>query len=281
VGQSSGDVQGLGEGDSITDLVRDPTDPRLDVFRNIPDAELIRRRGVFVAEGRRVVERLLTESPFVARALMLTETARESMADLVASRPDVPAYVVSQAVMDIVAGFHIHRGCLALGEYPQPRPWPEVIAGARTVLVLERIANPDNVGGIFRSAAAFAADAVLLDGATTDPLYRKAIRTSMGATLAVPFARAEPWPAALDGLRARGVATVAMTPAASALALNAVVEAVGERPVALVLGHEGDGLSGPALAVCEFHARIPVASRVDSLNVAAAAAIALFAMGGR
>ena len=261
-------------------LVEDPLDSRLDDFRNVPDAELVRRRGIFVAEGRLVVRRLITESTFVTRSVMLTDAAREAMADLIALRPDVPAYVVPQAVMDRVAGFHIHRGCLAIGEYPRQRPWQEIVAEARMILALERIANPDNVGGIFRCAAAFAVDAVLLDADTTDPLYRKAIRTSMGAALVVPFARTERWPAALGELRARGFAVVAMTPAPSAPALDVTATAIADRPVALVLGHEGDGLSGPALAACEFHARIPVTSNVDSLNVAAAAAIALYDLRG-
>ena len=256
--------------------IDDPLDSRLDDFSNVPDAELVRRRGVFVAEGRLVVRRLITESAFVTRSVMLTDTARDGMTDLIASQPDVPAYVVPQAVMDSVAGFHIHRGCLALGEYPRPRPWEEIVEGAGVVLVLERIANPDNVGGIFRCAAAFGADAILLDSATSDPLYRKAIRTSMGAALVVPFARTEEWPTALDVLRARGFAVVALTPDPSAPALSAIVPGIANRPIAFVLGHEGDGLSGPARASCECHARIPVTSNVDSLNVATTAAIALY-----
>lgn len=261
-------------------LIDDSLDSRLDDFRNVPDAELVRRRSIFVAEGRLVVRRLMTESTFVTRSVMLTDAAREGMTDLIDSGPDVPAYVVPQAVMDRVAGFHIHRGCLAIGEYPQPRPWEDITAGAHMVLVLERIANPDNVGGIFRCAAAFGADAVLLDPATTDPLYRKAIRTSMGAALVVPFARMQEWPTALNELRARGFAVTAMTPDPSAPALSAIARGFANRPVALVLGHEGDGLSGPALAACEFHARIPMTSSVDSLNVATTAAIALYDLRG-
>jgi tRNA G18 (ribose-2'-O)-methylase SpoU len=262
-------------------LIEDPLDTRLDDFRNVPDAELVRRRGIFVAEGRLVVHRLLSESTFVTRSVMLTDAAREAMTDLAAVQPHVPAYVVPQAVMDSIAGFHVHRGCLAIGEHPQPRPWQDIVAGAGVVLVLERVANPDNVGGIFRSAAAFGADAVLLDPATTDPLYRKAIRTSMGAALVVPFARTEEWPAALVALRALGFMVVAMTPAPSAPALPALAANLTGRPVALVLGHEGEGLSRAALDACEFRARIPVTSSVDSLNVAAAAAIALYECANR
>ncbi|MBI4888725.1 MAG: RNA methyltransferase [Acidobacteria bacterium] len=257
-------------------LIDDPSDPRIVEYRNVPDADLLRRHGLFVAEGRLVVRRLLTGSAFATRSVLVTDTARAALDEVLAARPDVPVYVAPAAVMDGITGLHIHRGCLALGERPRPASWRETAAGARTLVVLERVANADNVGGIFRNAAAFGAAAVLLDEATTDPLYRKAIRTSMGASLVVPFARAEPWPAALRELGALGFATVALTPSAAAPTVAETVARLGGRPVALVLGHEGDGLTGAALAACEYRARIPVASAVDSLNVAAAAAVALY-----
>jgi tRNA G18 (ribose-2'-O)-methylase SpoU len=148
------------------------------------------------------------------------------------------------------------------------------------VVCLERVANADNVGGVFRSAAAFGASAVLIDPVSTDPLYRKAIRTSMGAALQVPFARAEPWPGVLRDLRGLGFAVIAMTPAPSAPSLQEVVAAMAGRKVAVVLGHEGDGLTAGARAACELQARIPIEGDVDSLNVAAAAAIALYEFAG-
>lgn len=257
-------------------LIEDSTDPRLDDYRNIPDPELIRQHGIFVAEGRLVVRRLLTESRFTTRSVMVTESACHALADVFATRPDLPVYVVPSPVMDGITGFHIHRGCLAIGERPRTMSWLETMTGATMVVVLERVANADNVGGVFRNAAAFGAGAVLLDPVSTDPLYRKAIRTSMGAALLVPFARAEPWPAVLHDLRARGFVTVAMSPAPSAPAIRSTIDAIGRRPVAIVLGHEGEGLSPAALDACEHQARIPTASSVDSLNVATAAAIALY-----
>ena len=267
--------------------IDDPGDARLDDYRNIPDGDLVARRGMFVAEGRLVVSRLLTERPLAARSVMVTEAARASLADVFAARPDVPVYVVPQGVVDGVAGLHIHRGCLAIGKRPPDRPWQEIFRlapeAARTVVVLERVANADNVGGVFRNAAAFGVDAVLLDPASTDPLYRKAIRTSMGAALRVPFARAEPWPEALHELRRMGFVLLALTPAADAsplrectLRLRSGQVGVADRPVALVLGHEGDGLSDGALEACELRARIPMAAGFDSVNVASAAAIALY-----
>lgn len=256
--------------------IDDPKDPRLEDYRNVPDPELIRRGGIFIAEGRLVVRRLLTDSPLATRSVMVTEPARESLADVVATRPNLPVYLVPPAVMNGITGFNIHRGCLAIGERAPEASWQEIVAGAGVIVVLERVANADNVGGVFRNAAAFGAAGVLLDSVSTDPLYRKAIRTSMGAALVVPFARAEPWPGVLHELGERGFATVAMTPAPWAAPIRRAVDASGQRPVALVVGHEGEGLSRAALDACECHARIPIVSDVDSLNVATAAAIGLY-----
>ena len=255
--------------------VESQNDERLADYRNIPDPELVERRGVFVAEGRLVVRRLLEESPLATRSVMVTEAARASIGDALAARPELPVYRVSQAVMDGVAGFNIHRGCLAIGERPASAPWPELVARAHTILVLEGIGNADNVGGIFRNAIAFGVDAVLIGPGCADPLYRKAIRTSMGAALLVPFATAQPWPDALRTLTNLGFAVVALTPSAGAAPLrDAAVQLTG-RQVAIVLGHEGEGLTAGALGVCEHRARIPMAA-FDSLNVASAAAIALY-----
>ena len=256
--------------------IDDPGDARTDDYRNIPDADLLERRGIFVAEGRLVVRRLLAGSALTTRSVMVTRAARDALADVLASRPDVPVYLVPQATMDGIAGFSIHRGCLAVGERPRPARWQDVAAGARTVVMLERVANADNVGGIFRNAAAFGADAVLLDPSSLDPLYRKAIRTSMGAALLVPFARATPWPGALHELREQNVALVALTPSPAAMSLQACAAALAGRRAAVAFGHEGEGLTAPAVAACDYQARIPMAPGVDSLNVASAAAIALY-----
>lgn len=262
----------------------DVADARLADYQGVAEPGLAAEKGIFIAEGRLVVRRLLGSDRFATRSVLVTQPAMAALADLLARRPDVPVFLVSQEVMNTVAGFNIHRGCLAIGERPEPASWhdlagqiPHPEAQRPGMLVcLERVANADNVGGVFRSASAFEATAVLLDPATTDPLYRKAIRTSMGATLQVPFARAEPWPAALTELRNRGVAVIAMTPAPAARPLGQAIAAVGRRPAAIVLGHEGDGLTAEATSACELHARIPIGSAVDSLNVATAAAIALY-----
>jgi tRNA G18 (ribose-2'-O)-methylase SpoU len=184
-------------------------------------------------------------------------------------------YIVGQRVMNGITGFNIHRGCLALGERRAPSDWRELAAGCRRVIILERLGNADNVGSIFRSAAAFGVDGVLLGPACADPLYRKAIRTSMGAALAIPFAHAEPWPAALAHLREDGWAVLGLSPGATQT-LQSVSSELRGRRTALVVGHEGEGLTAEALAACGADARIPMAVGTDSLNAATATAIALY-----
>jgi tRNA G18 (ribose-2'-O)-methylase SpoU len=270
--------------------IEDAADPRLTDYKGVSVPELAVREGVFIAEGRLVVRRLLAEGRFTARSVLVTEGPLAALADVLEGRPALPVFVVPQPVMNAVTGFNIHRGCLAIGERPAPASWQALVDGCQRptpknkpptlIVCLERVANADNVGGVFRSAAAFGASAVLMDPASADPLYRKAIRTSMGAVLQVPFARADPWPAALAELRGLGCAVIAMTPAPDARSLREVVDATVGRSAAIVLGHEGDGLTAGALAACEFHARIPIGSNVDSLNVVAAGTIALYEFAG-
>jgi tRNA G18 (ribose-2'-O)-methylase SpoU len=256
--------------------IDDPTDHRVADYRNVPDPELVERNGIFIAEGRLVVRRLLTGGRFQTRSVMVTGAALESIRDVLDQRCDIRAYVVPQALMNEVTGFNIHRGCLAIGvRLPDP-PWTSITERARLVVVLERVGNADNIGSIFRHAAAFAADAVLLGPACADPLYRKAIRTSMGAALAVPFARAHPWPDVVGSMRALGFTVLAMTPHTSAAALADAAGQLQTQRVAVVLGHEGDGLTPEAVAHSTTQVRIPMAGGVDSVNVATAAAIALY-----
>jgi tRNA G18 (ribose-2'-O)-methylase SpoU len=257
----------------VIEHVASLADPRLDDYRNVPDPELLRSRGLFVAEGRLVVRRLLDASPYRTRSVLLTPAAHERLADLVDRHPDVPVYVVAPDAMNAIAGFNIHRGCLAVGERPAPRPHRELLGAGSPVVVLEGVSNADNVGGIFRSAAAFGAAAVLLGPGCADPLYRKAIRTSMGAALTVPFAAMPNWPDDLREVRAAGFTLVALTPAADAVPLHMMPHGVR---LALIAGHEGEGLTSAALAAADVRARISIAAGVDSLNVAAAATIALY-----
>jgi tRNA G18 (ribose-2'-O)-methylase SpoU len=256
-------------------------DPRVAEFRAAPDPVLLRERGLFVAEGRFVIQTLLQTRRFRVRALLLTEHTYRSLADEIAAAAgdDVPVYVAASSVFKNIGGYDFHRGYLALAERPEPLAAGTLIgtaAAGRPLLVLERIGNPDNVGGIFRNAAAFGATGVLLSPGCSDPLYRKAVRTSTGASLRVPYAVVDDWPAGLEGLRERRWRLVALTPDAEAIDIRELRdEGQASSGVALVLGAEGEGLSAEAIAMADARVRIRIEPAVDSLNVATAAAIAL------
>ena len=260
--------------------IGDPDDPRVADYRNVPDPELIRQRGLFVAEGRRMVRTLLTDSRFSARSVLATESAYRALGDVLdAGRRDMPVYVAAQACLDAIAGFHFHRGCLALGERPPPIPTAEVLSGVGegpvVLVLLDNVGNPDNVGAIFRNAAAFDAAAVLLSPGCCDPLYRKAIRTSIGTSLRLPFTTLSAWPGDLAELTARGFTLVALTPDPAALALGRFVASTPPKRLVLLLGAEGDGLSEAARQAADVAVRVPLAAGVDSINVATAAGIVL------
>lgn len=255
-------------------------DPRVRDFSVISDPALMREGGLFVAEGRLAVERLLA-SRFPTRAVLLTESLLSRLEPALSAcvsddgGPDV--YLTDSAQLRQITGFRFHRGCLALGARPAPpRDAGDLpVAVARPLVALEGVSNPDNVGSIFRSAAAFGASAVLLSPTCADPLYRKSIRTSMGTTLTLPFQVAEEWPGALGRLKASGARVVALTPEPSATDLETFVRRSDGAPLALLFGNEGDGVSRAALDLCDERVRIDIDPAVDSLNVATAAAIVL------
>lgn len=231
-------------------------------------------RSLFVVEGRLVVARLLALPQWQTESVLVTKAAADSLEaalDTTAAR----VYVADKSVMNAIAGFDIHRGCLALAARPPERRLDQTVAGAtRRVLILEGVNNPDNVGGLFRSAEAFGVDLVVLGPDCGDPLYRKAIRTSMGSTLSVPFVYAREWPAAIDLLRGAGVRIVALTPGATAAPITSVT-APGPK-LGVLVGTEGSGLSEPAMKAADIRARIPMSGTIDSLNVTTAASIALY-----
>ncbi len=261
--------------------VDDPNDPRLADYRHLRDAELRRSveggdgHGIFVAEGVQVVRRLLA-SAYPVRSLLLLPSRAAALQDALGAEP-APAYVASRAVLGAVAGFDVHRGALAAADrVPLPEP-AQLVSGAGRLLVLEGIGDHENLGALFRSAAALGADGVLLDPRSCDPLYRRSVRVSMGAVLHLPLTRLAPWPASLGWLRAAGFTLLALSPAADAEPIDRLDPPPSVR-VALLLGAEGPGLSPGALAVADRRVRIPMSARADSLNVAAAAAIALWAL---
>ncbi len=226
-----------------------------------------------------MVEQLLASPRFRVRSVLATRAALESLRDAHAAR-GAPVYLVTRSVLERVAGARFHQGCVAVGELPAALSLDQILAtlgtGSRRLVVLERMADPDNVGGLFRNARAFGVDAVLLSPGCTHPLYRKAIRTSMGATLEIPFAHISTWPKGLATLRAAGFTLIALTPRPDALDITALGDTrpIPER-IALLLGGEGYGLSEEALTQSQLRVRIAMAPGVDSLNVTSAAGIAL------
>ena len=262
--------------------VTDLDDPRLADYVHLraPSRRMAleRERGIFTVEGRLSIEALL-ESHYVVRSLFVAEEHVQRVATLV--HTDAPIYTMPAKAMEGVTGVHFHRGVLAVAERPELPEVGELVASARRLLVLEAVNDHENIGALFRNAAAFGVDAVVLDPTTTDPLYRRSTRVSLGHVLRVPFARVadDRWPAALVELREAGFATFALTPSADAEPIGRIVTERPER-VALVLGAEGPGLSAAALAAADRRVRIPMATGVDSVNVATAAAIALSAFYG-
>lgn len=255
----------------------DLDDPRLDAYRDAATPPALTARGLFVAEGRLVVQRLVEAPGHRLHSLLLTDTAAQALAPTLASLDAATlVYVVPQAVMNGVVGFNIHRGCLALAHRPAVRSERDLpLDEARAIVVAEGVNNPDNVGGLFRNAAALGASALLAGPGCGDPLYRKAIRTSMGAALSLPWAHAASWPGALDAVRAAGLAVVACTPD---LAAPSIHDVTLPRRAAVLVGSEGDGLSAAARAHADLAVRIPMHGAMDSLNVATAAAIVLSAL---
>jgi tRNA G18 (ribose-2'-O)-methylase SpoU len=262
--------------------VHNANDARLSDYRTLSDPDGLRARGLFIAEGRLVVHRLLTASPLVTRSVLVTATALATLQEAIDLRRDVTVYVVAQDALNDIAGFNIHRGCLALGERPRDvtaSGWLAGLPPRSRVIALEGVTNADNVGGIFRCAAAFGAAGIVLSRGCVDPLYRKAIRTSMGAALHVPFAIDDRWPSSLDALRAAGFTLAALTPASGAIELQHAASGIrAMERVALLLGAEFEGLSAAALERAAVLLRIPIDPAVDSLNVAVAAGIALHAL---
>jgi len=244
----------------------------------------MRARGLFVAEGRIVVQRLLEDERYAVRSVLVNPAGRLALGvalssrEILGRRPSV--YVAPAGAFESIVGFNFHRGCLALAERPKEPAVEALVERASLLVVLEGVTNADNVGGVFRNAAAFGADAVLLNPTCCDPFYRKAIRTSMGATLRVPFARATDWPAALGVLRGAGVSLVALTLRQPSTPLDEFVTTRKPGRVALIVGTEGLGLSQGVEALADHRVSIPMRSDVDSLNLAVATGIALSRITG-
>jgi tRNA G18 (ribose-2'-O)-methylase SpoU len=261
--------------------VVDPADPRLADYRDLRDVELRKHleaeHGLFLAEGEKVVRRAV-EAGFTPRSFLMAPRWLDGLADVLGTT-DAPCFVVSEALAEEVTGFHVHRGALASLER---RPLPSldaVLDGASSVLVLEDIVDHTNVGAILRSGAALGFDAVLLAPRCADPLYRRAVKVAMGAVFTMPWTRLSDWHDALPALAERGFTTVALTLADDAVDIEDTV--AGLDKVALVLGSEGHGLSTRWERSADRRAVIPMRAGIDSLNVAAATAVACYVTARR
>ncbi|OJF13375.1 tRNA G18 (ribose-2'-O)-methylase SpoU [Couchioplanes caeruleus] len=258
-------------------LITDPSDERLGDYRSLTDLELRTKweppHGLFIAEGELVLRRA-RRAGYRPRSYLVDAKRVDQLDDL----DDAPVYAAAPAVLEQATGFHVHRGVLASFHRLPLRDAGEVLADARRVAILEDVNNHTNIGAVFRGAAALGIDAVLLSPSCADPLYRRSVRVSMGEVFAVPYARLEPWPDGLARVREAGFSVLALTPAPDAVPMQRLDAAQRARP-ALLLGAEGPGLSRHALAACDVPVRLPMRRGVDSLNVAAAAAVAFWELG--
>ncbi len=264
--------------------ITDVGDPRLDDYRELKDATR-RRSGTFIAESELVISRLLT-SRFITRSFLLTPVRYARLASQLPT--EVPAFVAEESVLNELVGFPLHRGALALGERPSAvgslGDVAQLTQSASTIVILEDVVDPDNIGAVFRHSAAFGVDAVLLSPHAGDPLYRKAIRAAVGWTLHVPWTRVDEkdWPTTIDNLRAEGWQVLALTPAADAPVMAKCMADLGPAAkVVLLVGTEHIGLTTESMQRATVQARIPMAPGVDSLNVATTVAIALYELAAR
>jgi len=264
--------------------ITDPGDPRLADYVRLRDTSLRRHleseQGLFIAEGEKVIRRAI-EAGYRPRSFLLAERWLDGLRDVVQRWPAAPVFLVTEDLAEQVTGFHVHRGALASLHRERRHRLDELVAMQR-VVVLEDIVDHTNVGAIIRNAAALGWDGALLSPRAADPLYRRSIKVSMGAVFSLPWARLEDWWAAPGMLAAAGFLTVALTPAPDALTLSELAASIsaGTR-VAVMLGTEGAGLSRRWSDEAEVQARIPMFAGIDSLNVAAAAAIACYALSAR
>jgi len=263
--------------------IDDVADARLKDYVGLREASLRRsletEQGMFIAEGDKVILRA-AEAGFAARSFMITPRWVPGLQGVL-DACDAPCYIVSEALAEAVTGFHVHRGALVCFQRKTTWTCEQVIDGAERLVVAEDIVDHTNVGAIIRSAAGLGWDGLLLAPHAADPLYRRSIKTSMGAVFALPWARLESWAHGLDELRHRGFTVIALSPRSDALPLADLAKRLrrNPRPIALLVGTEGAGLSEHWLGQADIVARIPMSADVDSLNVAAATAIACYALG--
>lgn len=260
--------------------VSDATDPRLADYVSLRDVSLRRsleaERGLFVAEGEKVIRRAI-EAGHEPRSFLLASRWLDGLADVLERHPDAPVYVVTEELAEQVTGFHVHRGALASVHRAKPRAMADLIGLSRLVLA-EDIVDHTNVGAIIRNAAGLGWDGVLLAPRAADPLYRRAVKVSMGTVFSLPWARVDDWATAIPTLQASGFTVVALALTPDAVALPEFEARPRPDKLALVVGTEGAGLSDKWIAQADVVVSIPMFAGVDSLNVAAATAVACYAL---
>lgn len=260
-----------------------PDDPRLVDYTGLTDVALRRVRepaeGLFIAESSQVIRRAL-RAGHRPRSLLVAPRWLPDLTDVLEACDAAGAavYVAEEPVLEAITGFHVHRGAIASMHRPALAPVADLLRGARTVAVLEDVVDHTNTGAVFRSAAGLGVDAVLVTPRCADPLYRRSVRVSMGTVFQVPWTRIEPWPAGIGTLKGAGFHVAALALSDDSVALQ---DFAAHRPdkLALLLGTEGAGLTPASVAAADTVVRIPMHGGVDSLNVAAASAVAFWALG--
>lgn len=259
--------------------VADPADPRVDDFRDLNSVDrrpdLPGGKGLVIAEGVLVVRRMLA-SRFVPHAFLGTDRRLSELAGDLAAVTGASFYRATAEVMADVIGFHLNRGVLGAAHRVPESSVADVVDHARTIAVLEGVNDHENLGSVFRNAAGLGVDGVVFGAGCADPLYRRAVRVSMGHALLVPYARSHDWPSDLRLLQRHGFRVLAMTPAASSQPLAEAMAALRGDKVAVLVGAEGPGLTDMAMRIADQRVRVPMAGGTDSLNVATAAALAFY-----
>lgn len=253
--------------------------PELDVYARLTEAQLLNRfepaKGMFISESPKVIHRALDGGCTPVSLLMERKDIDGSAAEIIARCPDIPVYTADEAVLCQLTGYHLTRGVLCAMLRPKLPTLEDICAGANRIVILENVQNPTNVGAIFRSAAALGMDAVLLTPGCSDPLYRRSARVSMGTVFQIPWTFTGPWPESMAALKGLGFQTVALALADNTLSIEDP-RLMEEEKLALLLGSEGDGLTEETIAACDYTVKIPMYHGVDSLNVAAASAVAFW-----
>ena len=260
--------------------ITDFSDPALDVYARLTEAQLLNRfepaKGMFIAESPKVICRALDGGCEPVSLLMERKDIDGSAREILARCPDIPVFTADEEVLCQLTGYHLTRGVLCAMRRPKLPAMEDICREASRVVVLENVQNPTNVGAIFRSAAALGMDAVLLTPGCSNPLYRRSARVSMGTVFQIPWAYTGDWPeAGMQQLKALGFKTAALALSDNSVSIDDP-NLMAEERIALLLGSEGDGLTDTTIANCDYTVKIPMYHGVDSLNVAAASAVAFW-----